>query len=314
MDNKDGSYTVCFKPMSSGTCTINIAYRGELVANSPYSCVVSTPTPCAAHCEVSGDALRNAVVQRSENFFLTFRDVHGQLAHACELDVWIKPLGMTTLTSSRYPQIENLLRPLSAFESFCVGPNALDVTRTRDVGSEKVGRLQPGRFLKVLKVEDIAEDGLVRACVALEMDDRDGSSWRELWPSQQDWRTPSWRFHIDEIKQQQARQQEELAMRVEMARHNAATTIQSVRRSALARRFVVLYRIQRQKEAAQAAIDAARRQAMREQRRSASGLGRRGFSLAADKKSANDEGAQDKPRSPKSKPSAPPSKTSKLYE
>ena len=84
--------------------------------------------------------------------------------------------------------LAELRAPLGAFESFVVGANALDVTRTPDPHSLRIGRLKPGRTLKLGKMEPPMDDGLIRACVRLDIEDlesKDSSTWRSLWPSQQ---------------------------------------------------------------------------------------------------------------------------------
>ena len=299
VDNEDGTYAISYKPMSSGKCTVSITYGGEHVASSPYICTVSAPTPCATQCEVSGEALTSAVVHRPENFYLTFRDAHGQLAHACELDVWVEPVGAN---SGQVPGgMEHLLQPLGAFESFAVGPVTLDVTRSQDVDSHKIGRLLPGRVLKVLKMEPLASDGTLRACVALEPEDRqpksDNATWRELWPSQQDWRTPSWRAHIEEVRETEEAKVAEIAMRIEMTRHNAASALQSAFRGQEGRRYVVQYRIQRKVEADAKAAAAAAKAAKADKKGKMPSIGGKG-AARKEKEAAAAQSPAMKPKNP----------------
>ena len=124
--------------------------------------------------------------------------------------------------------------------------------RAGDESSECIGRMLPGRVLKMVDLESPATSrGVLRACVALTAEDRSGrprplprarpaafavahcmrscpctvrparartpvripvhselsmaGTWRELYPQQQHWRTPSWRAHIEEEKQEKKR-------------------------------------------------------------------------------------------------------------
>ena len=80
-DNGDGTYSVSFKPPSSGKYTIAISLLGEPLPGSPFACNV--PTPTAAHdcCLLNGDALTRATARRNESFRISFRDALGRIAH-----------------------------------------------------------------------------------------------------------------------------------------------------------------------------------------------------------------------------------------
>ena len=80
-------------------------------------------------------------------------------------------------------------------ESIVVGAKPLIVRSDIATDSTRLGQLQPGRLLTVLKVER-DETGGVRACVALDdKDDRDAiESWRALHPT-----FPRWKYEDDEI-------------------------------------------------------------------------------------------------------------------
>ena len=52
--------------------------------------MIANPVPHAPRCEVRGDGLRAIVAHEPAQFNVTFRDVLGQLAHACELDVCVQ--------------------------------------------------------------------------------------------------------------------------------------------------------------------------------------------------------------------------------
>lgn len=45
---------------------ISISLLGEPLRGSPFTCVVSTPTPSAPHCVLRGGALQTAVARREE--------------------------------------------------------------------------------------------------------------------------------------------------------------------------------------------------------------------------------------------------------
>lgn len=135
---------------------------------------------------------------------------------------------------------------LGALESLAVGGSSLDVSRTPDPDSEWIGRLAPGRPLQVLEVEPVSEDGSMRACVALHAGDgeKDSATWRELWPAQPDWRTPSWRAQIEEVREQEEVKHRMKIMRAQEAQYDAARRIQSIFRSKAARHYCVERRVQ----------------------------------------------------------------------
>ena len=92
LDNNDGTYTVTYKPGSTGRITISVSLRGESLEGSPFTCNVrAPPQPCASTCLVSGDALTRAVAGNKEVFTISFRDELGQLTFATELDVCVFP-------------------------------------------------------------------------------------------------------------------------------------------------------------------------------------------------------------------------------
>lgn len=245
VDNDDGSYTVTYVPRATGLCTISVLFAGEGLPGSPFSCLVAGREghkPCAAQCTVSGNALSTVVAHSPAHFSISFRDARGNIAHASELDVWVQPADVPSRNSEPladaeqhegFPQeVSQLLMPPGAFDSFVVGTAALDVSRTSDQSSVKIGRLPPGRTLKLSKIEQPTEDGIIRACVRLELEDlepKDSSTWRDLWPQQQPWRSLSWRAHrISEAKRED---EEAEAMAIayekylEVRRCEAASTI-----------------------------------------------------------------------------------------
>ena len=211
-DNNDGSYTVTWRPTATGKCTVRVSLDGDDLPGSPFSCVVSGycgPTPTASQCTVHGDSLNEVVAHSPERFRITFRNALGQLAHASELDVWVQPISNansdqppsessnSAVTLDLAPEVAQLLKPLEPYESLVVGQTPLDVSRDTE-GGPRIGRLQPGRVLKIGKVEPPTEDGLIHARVKLELEDlesKESLSWRQLWPSHQAWRSLSWRAH-----------------------------------------------------------------------------------------------------------------------
>ena len=72
-DNNDGSYTIVHKPPSAGKYTIAISLLGEPLPGSPFTCVVTTPTPKAENCLLQGDALTKATARKHEYFRISFR-------------------------------------------------------------------------------------------------------------------------------------------------------------------------------------------------------------------------------------------------
>ena len=60
IDKDDGTYSVHFKPQSSGVYRIAISLYGEPLKGSPWRCVASAAVPCASRCVIKGDALERA--------------------------------------------------------------------------------------------------------------------------------------------------------------------------------------------------------------------------------------------------------------
>ena len=177
VDNQNGSYTVSFKPPTSGKCTIRVSLHSEELPGSPFTCVVaglSGPTPVANQCAVYGDALTRIVARQPEQFYISFKDQAGQVAHACDVDVWVQPVCAhdsvqmpfiavdDALTAAHHlfkwqPEmsagVAQLLIPLREFESLVVGTHYLDVSRSNEENSERIGKLPPGRVLKLSSIE-----------------------------------------------------------------------------------------------------------------------------------------------------------------
>ena len=302
IDNSDGSYTVSFKPPTNGRCIIRVTMDGEELPGSPFTCVVagiSGPMPVAKECHVHGPALQQVVARVPEQFFIGYRDQAGHVAHACDLDVWVQPIdpelyvrptatgsvqsvlgavpaappaGIMQLATLGVEQITadvaQVLAPLGEFESLVVGAQKLDVTRSIDEWSERIGKLKPGSTLKIYHVEEprVDDEGrvLIRACVRLELQDlepRNGMTWRQHWHTKQPWRSLSWRAHcIGEAR----REEEEglvaaaLLMKTTASRQfEAARRLQSVYRGRGSRRRVAEVRQVAAEEAMIAAEEAA---------------------------------------------------------
>ena len=94
-DHGNGLYTVGFKAESSGRFLIGVALRGEQLPGSPFTCVARAAVPVAMQCVLSGSSLTRAVARVVQSFDITFRDVAGQVAHAEDLDVYVRPTGAT---------------------------------------------------------------------------------------------------------------------------------------------------------------------------------------------------------------------------
>ena len=88
-DQKNGSYVVAFRPAQSGKYVIATSLRGKPLPGSPWTCFVSPPRPSVLKCVVQGEALTRAIARVPQTFSISYRDVHGNQAHAEELDVYV---------------------------------------------------------------------------------------------------------------------------------------------------------------------------------------------------------------------------------
>ena len=96
-DNGDGTYTVRFKPITWGMCSIavshltNFSILGEPLPGSPFQCHISAVTPSPSHCLVEAPS-ESIVSCVPDHFLVSFRDESGALAHAhkSELEVLIQ--------------------------------------------------------------------------------------------------------------------------------------------------------------------------------------------------------------------------------
>ena len=92
VDEQDGSYTVRYLCTQSGTYWINISLYGETLPGSPFMCQASRQTAMAPNCKVTGAALTTAIARVQQVFEIQFRDMHDDVAHAEELDVYVEPI------------------------------------------------------------------------------------------------------------------------------------------------------------------------------------------------------------------------------
>ena len=92
IDEQDGNYTVRYLCTQSGTYWINISLYGETLPGSPFMCQASRQTALAPNCKVSGAALTTAIARVQQVFEIQFRDMHDDVAHAEELDVYVEPI------------------------------------------------------------------------------------------------------------------------------------------------------------------------------------------------------------------------------
>jgi len=96
-DNGDGTYTVRFKPITWGACTVSVSLLkshgifGEPLPGSPFQCYISGVTPSASQCSVK-PPMAPAIACVPTHFYVSFRDERGELAHATksELEVCVQ--------------------------------------------------------------------------------------------------------------------------------------------------------------------------------------------------------------------------------
>ena len=134
--------------------------------------------------------------------------------------------------------LSHLLAPTGAFESFVVGARPLDVTRSAERVSSTIGRLQPGRPLKLLRIEPPDAEGALRACVVLELEDvepREWAEWRRVYPQEPEWRTLSWRARLVEAQREEEDAAKAAQREIQRQMDAAATKVQGGWRSKDAR-------------------------------------------------------------------------------
>ena len=181
-----------------------IAGKPEVIAANQRVHPVDSPSTARPLALVCSCYQPHAPFPCFQVFYIRFHDELGQLAPACDLDVRVQPVSTEQLAASTKHDMgvagstvssiaggaQDLLQS-GEVESIVVGSKALDVTRLVASNSEWLGRVQPGRTLRVVKVQVVGE--VVRACVTLD-DDKSGKlTWRSTYTHAQSWRTPSWR-------------------------------------------------------------------------------------------------------------------------
>ncbi|KOO25948.1 putative gelation factor [Chrysochromulina tobinii] len=78
-DNGDGTYTVRFKPITWGACTVSVSLLkshgifGEPLPGSPFQCYISGVTPSASQCSVK-PPMAPAIACVPTHFYVSFRD------------------------------------------------------------------------------------------------------------------------------------------------------------------------------------------------------------------------------------------------
>ena len=101
-DNKDGTYTLSWRPVVSGQYSIVVSLFGYSIAGSPFTALVNDPSPFAPLCEVNGTALNYITARTSSTFMIRYRDRCGNVAQAVELDVFVVPVGSDPTDSAAW--------------------------------------------------------------------------------------------------------------------------------------------------------------------------------------------------------------------
>lgn len=96
---KPGTITVTFTPIVSGEYTIDAWLQTEKLAGCPYTCVASARTAHAPNCSISGDGLHHAVSREQQTAEVRFRDAHGNVAHAEDLNCFAEAVEVVGLTT-----------------------------------------------------------------------------------------------------------------------------------------------------------------------------------------------------------------------
>ena len=81
-DNRDGTYTVQWKPPQSGQYSIAVSFFGQPLPGSPWTLQATTPSPFAPNCVARGSALYNAVARAAQTFQVEFKDRLGNVRPA----------------------------------------------------------------------------------------------------------------------------------------------------------------------------------------------------------------------------------------
>ena len=136
-DNSDGTHDVRYLCTESGTYWINISLYGEGLPGSPFMINAGTPTPLAQFCVVSGGSLHQAIARQQQHFEIQFRDAHGNVTHAEDVDVYVELVSVPSPPSS--PEKESPLSPSKLLEkglNFMEGLVGMDLNGDGTIGGK----------------------------------------------------------------------------------------------------------------------------------------------------------------------------------
>ena len=283
----DASLLVSYTPSTAGNFLIHVSLHGEELPGSPSALTVCDGTACIELCEVSGSALREVVARRSEAFDVAFHDRSGNPAHAIDLDVYVERGNAAHNTSALPSPLTQEM--LDGGLEIAVGPAPLPVRQSLDVSSSRIGMIAAGRPLKVLRLERFEEAGVLCACVIMLDHEprraaRTQATYRELYASEPEWRTPRLRKMW---REEQARELREAAV---AAAEKEASEIAERRREAINAEARALAEAEQEAAAAAAAaaaVEQARRRAEQKAARKREAQEAREIATGAVKKRGN---------------------------
>ena len=154
-DNNDGSYTVEYKPSTSGSYSIAITLAGRSMPGSPFALTVLVPRADASRCSIRGNSLKRVVARAPSSFEVEFSDAFGKVAHAEELDVYVEPRPVPA-------NIDEALPPDVLVWAIVVAPKPLLVRETSALDSQRVGEVPAGALVGVVETLEM-EDSTRRA-------------------------------------------------------------------------------------------------------------------------------------------------------
>jgi hypothetical protein len=154
-DNNDGSYSVEYKPSTSGAYSIAITLAGRSMPGSPFSLTVLVPRADASKCTLNGDALKKIIARASSTFTVEFCDAFSQITNAEELDVYVEPRPEPKV-------VDDTKMAAVLVWAVVVAPKPLYVRETQDLESKRIGEVAPGTLVGVVETLD-AGDGSRRA-------------------------------------------------------------------------------------------------------------------------------------------------------
>ena len=234
VDHDNGRYTVGFKPLASGKLMLFVELHGELLPGVPFTCRVCSPVASAPCCLVKGPALTSAIARTEQSFEIRFRDQLNNVAHAEELSVYVTEAGSERAVSEQPTSTSGTTEDLSpnapsappaATASPALSPSErhqaevamgdagmllrtaeccvtskkpLVLRETAELGSRRVGQVQPGEKLVILKVVMVSDRGeqCVRASVAsadhLNRAPEDTADFESMWRKLRWTSKPAW--------------------------------------------------------------------------------------------------------------------------